>query len=75
VIALNSRRRKLLCVEACRGIPDAALRAGGLQQALMVAQAALGLAPMQEQIDIDLIRATIAHLSFTPRERKAANEE
>jgi hypothetical protein len=75
VIALNSRRRKLLCVEACRGIPDAALRAGGLQQALMVAQAALGLAPMQEQIDLDLIRATVEHLNLSSCERKAANEE
>ena len=75
MIALNSRRRKRLCVEACRGIPDAAPHAGGLQQALMVAQAALGLAPMQEQIDLDLIRATIAHLNLTTRERKAANEE
>ena len=60
--ALNSRKRKQLCVEACRGIPDAALKSGGLQQALRVARAALGLAPMQDQVDLELIRRTVEHL-------------
>jgi hypothetical protein len=46
-------------MQACRGIPDQALEAGGLQLALRVARAALGLAPSLEQIDLDLLRSTV----------------
>jgi hypothetical protein len=59
VSALRSRQRTRLCVEACRGIPDAALRAGGLQLALWVARAAIGLGPSLEHIDIELLRRTV----------------
>jgi hypothetical protein len=69
VSALKSRRRKQLCVEACRGIPDSALRAGGLHQALQVARAALGLAPMLEQVDIGLIRLTVENLERIERKQ------
>ena len=55
-------RRAALCEHACRGIPDAALKAGGLQQALIIARAALGLAPTVGDVDLDLIRRTVEHL-------------
>ena len=69
MIALNSRRRKLLCVDACKDIPDAALRAGGVRQALLVARAALGIGPQREQIDLELIRQTVEHLTGDAADR------
>jgi len=53
--AVNSRRRTTACVRACRGIPTEALQAGGLEQALRIARAALGLAPSLEHVDLDLL--------------------
>ena len=57
--ALRSRHRATLCVRACRGIPDLALEAGGLELALRVARAALGLAPSLEHLDLELLRRTV----------------
>lgn len=54
--------RAELCVQACEGISDEALRAGGLRLALRVAKAALGLATQAEFIDLDLVTRTVEDL-------------
>jgi hypothetical protein len=57
--AFRSRRRANACLSACRGIPTEALEAGGLQLAIRIARAALGLAPSLAHVDLDLLRKTV----------------
>ena len=57
---LRSRRRLSICAQACRGIPTEVLEAGGLDEVLKLARAALRLQQSIEQVDLVLVRRVLA---------------